>query len=74
MYNIFRLKRIPTGPALSLCFHWKSRDLTPPKTNGWRGPKMMGLGKGNGTLLNWQFLVSMLDFWGVKCLTQGLVA
>ena len=25
---------------------------------------MMGPGKGNGTLSKWQFLVSMLDFWG----------
>ena len=28
---------------------------------------MMGLGKGN-SLKKWQFLVSMLDFWGVNLL------
>ncbi len=33
---------------------------------------MMGLGKGNGTLEKWQFLVSsMLDFWGVYSLGGG---
>ena len=31
-------------------------------------PKMMGLAKGNGSLKKWQFLVSMLDFWGVNLL------
>ena len=42
-----------------------------PKTNGQNGPKMMGLGKGNGSLLKWQFLVSMLDFWGYYNSTSG---
>ena len=37
--------------------------ITPPKTNGWRAPKWW-FGKGN-SLKEWQFLVSMLDFWGV---------
>ena len=47
-----------------------------PVTLPWKfprleGPKMMGLGKGNGTLEKLQFLVSMLDFWGVYSLGGG---
>ena len=34
---------------------------------------MMGLGKGN-SLFTWQFLVSMLDFWGVSDPLKGYIS
>ena len=40
----------------------------PPKTN-MEGTKMMGLGKVTGPFKHSNFLVSMLDFWGVPFLS-----
>ena len=34
---------------------------------------MMGLGKGS-SLLKWQFLVSMLDFWGVTGFVSWVIS
>ena len=39
--------------------------VTPEKTNDWRGPKMMGLGKGGSVYINMAiFGINSLDFGG----------
>ncbi len=49
----------PKSKCMALWAGLKSWRITLPKTKGWI-PKMMGLGKRNGSLWKWRCLVSML--------------